>query len=273
MKDNECVEFLQWALPRLHMRWPGFRKVRGQVCKRVVRRMQQLHINSVARYCDYLEKHPQEWASLDALSRITISRFYRDKAVFTFLEVTVLPTLVRQALVRHQSRLRVWSAGSGSGEEPYSMALMWGLRLFPLYRQMGFEVIATDVDPEMNRRAEQACYPYSSIKGLPEELREQAFIQQDETFSIKPEFRGFVEFIEQDIRSERPSGKFDLVLCRNLVFTYFDEAQQRRILDQISSTIASGGAFVIGIDEDLPKSIPEFSPWSDELRVFRKNVV
>ncbi|MGD8595209.1 MAG: chemotaxis protein CheR, partial [Gammaproteobacteria bacterium] len=92
MNDNECVQFLQWALPQLHMRWPGFRKVRAQVCKRIDRRLRQLAIEDIHTYKTYLHEHKLEWRVLDELCRITISRFYRDKAMFGFLTEHVLPT-------------------------------------------------------------------------------------------------------------------------------------------------------------------------------------
>jgi chemotaxis protein methyltransferase CheR len=90
--DQECVEFLQWALPRMQMRWSGFRKVRRQVCRRIQRRMQVLE-KDVQGYREFLEAEPEEWDVLDALCRITISRFYRDRAVFAYLQTTVLPAL------------------------------------------------------------------------------------------------------------------------------------------------------------------------------------
>lgn len=272
MKDSECVQFLQWALPRLHMRWPGFRKVRSQVCKRITRRMHQLDIDRVADYRAYLEEHLQEWEVLDVLSRVTISRFYRDKAMFAFLESDVLPVLAQQATDRRQESLRVWSAGSSSGEEPYTIALVWILRLQSKFPRLRLEIIATDVDPNMNRRARSACYLYSSVKNLPADWREQAFVKQDELFCLKPEYRRDVRFVEQDVRVEMPSGQFDLVLCRNLVFTYFEEAQQRQILDRMLDGIQPRGALVIGIHEELPEDTNGFCLWSDRLRVFRKDV-
>ncbi len=272
MKDSECVQFLQWALPRLHMRWPGFRKVRAQVCKRIDRRMQQLAIDNVANYCTYLDNHPDEWTLLNALSRVTISRFYRDKAMFAFLEHDLLPALARQATERQQNCIKVWSAGSCSGEEPYTIALIWKLRIQSQFPHLRLQIIASDVDANLNRRAKTACYLYSSIKNLPADWREQAFLKQDDVFCLKPEYRGDVEFIEQDIREEMPAGQFELVLCRNLVFTYFEEGQQREILDRISDRMQPGGALVIGIHEELPKDVKGFSVWSDRLRVFRKDV-
>lgn len=272
MKDSECVRFLQWALPRLHMRWPGFRKVRGQVCKRIDRRAKQLNIDSISGYRAYLETHPQEWTVLDALSRVTISRFYRDKAMFAFLETAVLPALAEQAFARQQNRLKVWSAGSGSGEEPYTVALLWKLRLQRRFSDMELEIVATDSDLDMNRRAKEACYLYSSIKNLPADWREQVFTRQEDLFCLKAEYRSDVRFMEQDIRVTQPDGPFDLVLCRNLAFTYFEEMQQREVLERLRQVMQPGGALVIGIHEDLPQGAQGFSLWSERLRIYRKNV-
>ena len=77
--DAEGVQFLQWCLPRLRLRWLGFRKVRRQVYKRILRRLKELGFSGVDEYRSYLEGHPAEWAVLEALCWISISRFYRDK--------------------------------------------------------------------------------------------------------------------------------------------------------------------------------------------------
>ena len=98
MRDEDCVAFLQWALPRLHMRWTGFRKVRAQVCKRLQRRLGQLGLGGLGDYRHHLAGHGEEWPILDGLLRITISRFYRDKGVFAFLADRVLPSLAEEAV-------------------------------------------------------------------------------------------------------------------------------------------------------------------------------
>lgn len=272
MKDSDCVQFLQWALPRLHMRWAGFRKVRAQVCKRIARRMHQLDIDRVSDYRAYLETHPKEWGSLDAMSHVTISSFYRDKAVFVFLESDVLPALAKQVFDRRQNRLRVWSVGSSSGEEPYTIALIWILQIQPQFRHVQPEIIATDIDPIMIKRAKEACYPHSSIKSLPVEWRNELFDQQDDRYCLKSEYRSEVRFVAQDVRATLPTGLFDLILCRNLVFTYFEEPQQRKILDRIRSVLQPGGILVIGIHEDLPEDTKGLSVCSEKLRIFRKDI-
>jgi len=132
MQDSDCVEFLQWALPRLHRRWPGFRKVRAQVCKRIDRRCKALGLAGPRAYRDYLEQHPAEWEPLDRLCPITISTFYRDKAVFDFLGTALLPHLAQDSQRLTARDLRALSIGCASGEEPYTLRLVWHFHVAPV---------------------------------------------------------------------------------------------------------------------------------------------
>ena len=91
MTERNTLQFLQWALPKLGLAWPGYRRVHHQVCKRIGRRLAELHLADAAQYRAYVEGHPEEWPVLDAFCRISISRFYRDKAVFDYLGAAVLP--------------------------------------------------------------------------------------------------------------------------------------------------------------------------------------
>jgi chemotaxis protein methyltransferase CheR len=118
MNDPQCVQFLQWALPHLGMRWAGFRKVRRQVCQRARQRARELGLSDLNAYRIYLDTHPDEWAVLDSLTPIPISRFYHDRGTFVFLAHDVLPALAAQALDDGRDTLDVWSAGCASGEEP-----------------------------------------------------------------------------------------------------------------------------------------------------------
>ena len=278
MKDTECVQFLQWALPRLHMRWPGFRKVRGQVCKRLAGRLKELMLADASDYCTYLETHADEWRLLDSLCRVTISRFYREKAVFQFLEQRVIPALIDNMTACGENQFNVLCLGSASGEEPYTIAILWQLQFQDKFPGMTLNIIATEADSALILRGGQACYPYSSIKNLPEAWRLKAFDNQDDLYCLKTEFRSGVQFLQQDIRAMVPAGPFDLILCRNLVFTYFDEPLQQRILCQIVRELRPQGALVIGIHEALPESLSAshpvpltlLSPWSGRLGIFKK---
>ena len=264
------MRFLKWALPQMQMRWPGFRKVRGQVCKRVDRRMKTLGLTHFDEYRGYLETHADEWSILDSLCRVTISRFNRDKGVFATLADTVLPELIRSVGARGGDTLRVWSVGCASGEEPYTLAILWQTQVQRHFPSMKLDVTATDSDMQMLRRASKARYASGSLKELPAHLRDRVFARENNTYRLDADCRRDVIFLKQDVREARPSGRFDLVLCRNLVFTYFDDRLQARLLSRIVDTMADAAALVIGIHENLPEGIERLEPWFDKQRIYRK---
>lgn len=234
------------------MRWAGFRRVRGQVRKRLSRRLRQLGLRNLDEYRVHLEAHPGEWDVLDSLCRITISRFYRDRMVFDMLRDSILPDLARAARERGQAVIRCWSAGCASGEEPYSLCLAWRLGAERREPDVALEITATEVDPGLLERARVACYPRGSVKELPAEWVAEAFTVEDETLCLGSRFGQPVRFMRQDIRYEMPPGPFDLVLCRNLVFTYFDTALQEVLLERMLGRMVPGGFFVYGAHETLP---------------------
>ena len=97
MQDAECVSFLQQSMPRLGLRWAGFRRVYHQVCKRLQRRLRVLDLADISAYRAYLEQHTEEWQVLDGLCRITISRFFRNRRLFDALATTVSSAAVSSA--------------------------------------------------------------------------------------------------------------------------------------------------------------------------------
>lgn len=269
MRDSECVEFLQWALPRLARRWPGFRKVRRTVCKRIARRMQALNLSGPRDYRAFLERNAGEWSVLDTLLPITISSFYRDKAVFDFLRATVLRRIANEAAERGDKMLRAWSIGCASGEEPYTLMLAWHLDVQPFFRDLEWRVLATDVDAAVLERARIACYAGGSLKLLPPAWRELAFTREGDRYCLRAEYRAGVDFALQDIRHVLPPDRFHLILCRNLVFTYFDETLQRQTLERLLTRLEPGGVLVIGRREALPPTT-ELTAWRGDLGIFRK---
>lgn len=213
MKDSECIDFLQWALPRLHRPWRGFRKVRGQVCKRVDRRLRELGLSDAHAYRAYLASHPHEWPILDALCPITISVFYRDTAVFDAVAASVLPELACAARARSQKNLRALCVGCACGEEPYTLALAWHFAVAPAFPGTELHIIATDVLEEVLARARDGCYAAGSLKLLPAAWRTGAFERKNDVRCLKPEFRERIEFMRQDVRAGLPAGPFDLMPC------------------------------------------------------------
>jgi chemotaxis protein methyltransferase CheR len=271
MHDSDCVSFLQWALPQMGFRWSGFRKVRRQVCRRIARRMRELELADLAAYRRHLDSHPEEWSRLDSLCRVTISRFCRDRGVFQALGGTVLPALAERARSRGEDCLRVWSAGCGAGEELYSIALVWRRAVPEVVSTLELELIGTDTDDHQLERARQAVYPESCLRELPEGWLDDSFNREPAgEWRVGSQYLLNVHLARQDIRRESPSGLFHLILCRNLVFTYFDDKSQGQVLTRLFSKLEPGGALVLGSHEKLPKGEWGLLPWDDAGSIFRK---
>lgn len=269
MKDTECREFLDWALPLLGFRRAGFRRVRGQVCKRIGRRLHALDLPDPGAYRQLLEVDSGEWVKLDSFCRITISRFCRDRQVFEWLEQTAIPDLASRALSQDRAVLRCWSAGCGGGEESYTLRILWNLCLASRFPALRLDIVATDAAPAMLARARRAAYQAGTLRELPESRVADAFTRAQGEYRLRQEFRTGIRFLRQDIRQRMPRGPFDLVLCRNLVFTYFDEAGQRRVLRRIARRMTAGGILLIGRNERLPADAPDFGEDSATAGAYR----
>ncbi len=256
MTDAECLELLRWAAPRLGLRYEGFRRVRGQVCKRVGRRMKTLGLAGLAAYLERLEVDPAERAVLDALCRVTISRFYRDRGVFDALREPLLPEVLEAARVRGERVFRVWSAGCASGEEPYTLAVLFQLGLRPRFPDFRLELVATDADASLLERARRGCYRRATLRELPSEWVGQSFTSQEGELCLRPEYREGLDFRCEDLRQQMPEGPFHLVLCRNVAFTYFAPPVQREVLTRLLERLVPGGLLVIGAHESLPEDTP-----------------
>jgi chemotaxis protein methyltransferase CheR len=270
MDDEALVPFLNWCLPRLGLRWPGYRKVRRLVGKRLNRRLAELGLADLSAYHVFLANRPAEWTRLDAMCRIPISRFYRDRAVFQFIAGQLLPEIAAMASGKGDAAVRCWSAGCASGEEPYTIAILWRFSVAQDWPALGLTLIATDADETMIERAKAACYARSSLKDLPQAWVDRAFIRRGPLSCLAPDFRQVVELVHQDIRQSMPSGPFDLILCLNLVFTYFDEALQRRVLNQLRNRLRAGGFLVLGAHQALPDAAGGFVPVVANLAIYRR---
>ena len=268
MSDADCVAFLQWALPHLDMRWTGFRKVRGQVCKRIKRRLKELGLGGYSAYRQLLETNSEEWRVLDECCHITISRFFRDRDVFELLRKRILPEMAHNA-AREGRPVRIWSAGCASGEEPYTLKILWDLEVAPACSGVSLIILATDIDETMLKRAREGCFEEPSLHDLPPHLVASAFDRATDRFCVRPQHREGITFLFQDLRSEMPSEDFDLILNRYVAFTYFALPLQRQILRRMLDHLLPLGYLVIGKHERLPEHLPQLAPVEGTRQIFQ----
>ena len=132
------------------------------------------------------------------------------------------------------------------------------------------DVLATDVHPPVLERARRAAFPASSLRELAPAEREAGFVARDGAHVVRPEATARVTIASHDLRDPPPPGPFDLVLCRNVAFTYFAPAAQRAVLERVGGAVRPGGALVIGLHEALPDPPAPFEPWRGARAVFRR---
>ena len=263
-----CIHFLRWALPQLSKRWPGYKKVHRQVCKRINKRISELRLSDYTDYCHRLETDSKEWLRLDEMTRITISRFFRDKIQWQMLQQKYIPELIQE---KKNGKLSVWSAGCASGEEPYSFAILWQQYFDDLPNAPQLEIIATDADDHMLQRAKDAEYTKGSLKDMPGWWQEQSFTKRGEIFQVKKQFKQMVNFQQQDIRYTMPDGPFDIIFCKNLVAMYFEKPLANQLFMAMANRLYLGGLILLGNHESIDTdAIQGLQPENKGIQIYRK---
>lgn len=290
--NDRGIDFLQWALPRMGYRWDGFSKPRGQVLKRIRERMSELKLSGgYKEYKDYLIEHHEEWENLDDLCNVTISKFFRDRKLWDFLRDVIMTELVRNIAEESKSitePVLIWSAGCCNGEEPYSVAIIYE-QLKDSEQQFECKpvsILATDRNEEVLQRAKKGFYPGGALKELKDEEISTFFQLQksennkdseadaeneSEYYKIKKRLKQNISFEKRDIRTSIPERIFDLVFCRNLVFTYFTEERQQRFLQRLKPHFKAGCNLVIGSNEQIPE-VDWLEPVTESHPVYKKVV-
>jgi chemotaxis protein methyltransferase CheR len=220
---------------------------------RLVRRVRDLGLRSFSEYCDYLRNAgPEELVNLINAITTNVTSFFREKHHFEYLAKHMLPeAMERNAISR---RIRIWSAGCSSGEEPYSLA-MTVLEAMPPSQRWDLKILATDIDSEMVRTASTGVYPEERMTGV-SEARQRRWFQRgggnnNGMVKAKAELSSLVTFRPLNLLHDWPlQGPFDVIFCRN-VMIYFDQPTRDRLLARFARLLAVGGYLCIGHSESI----------------------
>lgn len=223
---------------------------RDMVYGRIARRVRKLNLDSFSNYLDFLEGNPQQELS-NFINVITtnLTSFFRENHHFDYLLKNVLPEVKRKNV--SSKRMRVWSAGCSSGQEPYSIAMT--LRKFGIPSDWDFKVLATDLDSEVLAKAQAAIYSISDVDGLDDVTIRNYFQRNDgrKEVKIKESVKKYIHFKRLNLLEKWPmTGPFDFIFCRNVVI-YFDKPTQKVLFDRYADMLAIGGYLFIGHSENL----------------------
>jgi two-component system CheB/CheR fusion protein len=229
--------------------------------------MQTLRIERYGDYLDYLEVHPEEFIQLFNTILINVTSFFRDMAAWEFLAAEVLPRLI--AGKQPYEPIRVWSAGCASGEEAYTLAIIFAEALGQESFRQRVKIYATDVDQEALVQARQASYSARDLQPVPSELRSTYFEAVGNRFVFRPDLRRAVIFGRHDLVQDAPISRLDLLVCRNTLM-YFNADTQSRVLARFHFALNDTGVIFLGKAEMMLTRANLFNPVHLKHRIFMK---
>ncbi|MGH4026790.1 MAG: CheR family methyltransferase [Pseudonocardiaceae bacterium] len=238
---------------------------RSSLMRRVDRRMTQIGITDYGEYLDCLQVRSEEFTDLFNTILINVTSFFRDADAWDFLHAEVIPALLES---KAGEPIRVWSAGCASGEEAYSLAILFAEALGPEQFRNRVKIYATDIDEESLTQARQASYSGQDVRGIPEELLGRYFEPQGNRYLFRKDLRRGVIFGRNDLVQDAPISRIDLLVCRNTLM-YFNAETQARILARFHFALGMSGVLFLGKAEMLLSHSKIFQPADLKRRIFR----
>ena len=235
------------------------------VVRRIERRMQVRHVPDLANYLKLLEGDRSETLTLRREILIPVTNFFRDTESFEVLAKTIID-LVRE---RDDGQpLRIWVAGTSTGEEAYSIAILFAEAFDVVKRWPSLKIFATDVEQQNVEAAGAGVFSEAIVAEVSPERLERWFFKRGNHFVVKAEIRQNIVFARHNLLEDPPFTRMDLVTCRN-VLIYFKAEAQERVLRRLQYAIAPGGTLFLGSSESLANLQQDFSPVSSKHKIFR----
>ncbi len=238
----------------------------GTIARRLERRMKLLGVSALTRYVRSLEETPEE---LDALYRdllVEVTQFFRDREAFEILRREVIPLLCDQT---KDGELRVWVPGCATGEEAYSLAMLFHEQTRSRPHAIDVKIFATDVHRASLEVASTGIYGEQSVSELPDDFQTRYFSRRRDHFVVAQEIRHMVIFAPHNLTKDPPFTKLDLISCRN-VLIYLNSVIQKKILTLFHFGLKTGGVLFLGPSESVADLETEFDLIDGHWKVFRK---
>ncbi|MFZ5963052.1 CheR family methyltransferase [Thalassococcus sp. BH17M4-6] len=243
---------------------------RSTLNRRIARRMQVLGIEDSAKYLERLRSGPEECDALFRDLLINVTRFFRDPKHFDALNRLVIDPLV--ANCRDGEELRIWVPGCSSGEEAYSIAMLFAAAARTHGKRPYVQIFATDIDDKMLELARNATYPLSSLGDIPKEYQDDFVDVGHERFAIAPRITDMVRFSVHNLVRDPPYSKIDLISCRNLLI-YFEDSLQKLVVPLFHFALRNDGLLFLGSSEAIGRHDDLFEVVDQSVRVFRRKNV
>jgi two-component system CheB/CheR fusion protein len=239
----------------------------GMLQRRIEHRMGLHQIDTVARYVDLLRLHPAEVDRLFKDLLIGVTSFFRDPQAFEELAADVLAPLVRERA--RDGPIRIWVPGCSTGEEAYSIGIVLAEEIAAAQSACSVQIFATDVDDDALDVARAGVYPESIALDVSALRLQRFFTRGDHRYTIAKSIRESVVFAVQNLTSDAPFSRLDLVSCRN-VLIYLEPDMQERLLSLFHFALKPGGCLFLGSADGGGRLVEIFTPTSLSRRIFRR---
>lgn len=237
------------------------------VVRRIERRLEMVGLEDLAAYVELLKQDFEELTSLYRDLLIGVTRFFRDASAFDALKKMVIPELLRED--RGDAEIRVWVAGCATGEEAYSIAMLFHEVAAPLKRPLRLKVFATDVHSESIEFAARGVYGPASVEGMSAERLDRFFLRDNDNYKVRKSLRKDLVFTTHNVLSDAPFTRMDLVTCRNLLI-YFQPLAQKKALTLFHFALRPRGVLTLGPSENPGQLSQEFGVVDKVWKVYRK---
>ena len=241
----------------------------GTLERRISRRMGLVNLQpaDIARYQDMLKADPIELEALAGDLLIHVTSFFRDAVVFDALAGTIIPDLIRA----HQPErpLRVWVAGCSTGEETYSLAMVFLEQIEASGRPIKLQVFASDVNADAITAARDGAYPATIEDVVSPERLARFFVRDDAGWRATPDLRARIVFTVQDVLADPPFSRLDMVSCRNLLI-YLRPDAQARVIGAFHFALRDGGILLLGSAENPIGPDGTFEVAAKAERIYRR---
>ncbi|MBY0483303.1 chemotaxis protein CheB [Nitrosomonas sp.] len=235
--------------------------------RRIERRMAIHGITTLALYAEFMQQNTQEIDLLFKELLIGVTSFFRDPAVWQQLADFILPELLARQTT--EKKLRAWVVGCSTGEEAYSLAILFNevVQRLSLHHDYTLQIFATDLNPDGIAMARRGLYPASISADVSAERLARFFSAHDKYYRISKNIRDMVLFAQHDVVLDSPFTKLNLLSCRNLMI-YFDATLQRRLLPLFHYSLRPGGVLLLGSSETIGRFEQLFTPIESRLRLY-----
>jgi two-component system CheB/CheR fusion protein len=264
--DDTLVEIFQLLKRQSSINFSQYKA--STVARRIERRLGINQLTSLDAYLRLLLDSPRELQILSKELLIGVTRFFRDDEAFAKLTTDVVPKIVERAAAR-QENIRLWIAGSSSGEEAYSLAMLFDEYITKKKVDCGIKIFATDVDEEAIAEASNGIYSLDIEQDVSPERLKQYFVKKDRSYEVSQKLRQMVIFAAHNLIEDPPFSNIDLVSCRN-VLIYFQHAAQKKVLSSLYFALQRDGQLFLGSSESLGDLQSHFETIDDRSKIFTK---